>query len=147
MTDREYLKLKELGELFNTTSHKVGRWLMTLEYRTKGQPSCKAFRDGLVGRKDYDGHPHWLWHRERTVAALENAGHRLAAVPPNATSVLKGPFSVRKLENERFEIVSDDGSAAVTVWGEENAVFIAKVLNYCNDRQMFPRTSFRTRIY
>jgi len=73
----EYATMKEIGTVFGVSSHTVGRKLLELGYRTeKKKPSGKAFQEGMVQQKhtfDYANYL-WAWHREKTVAVLEQAG-------------------------------------------------------------------------
>jgi hypothetical protein len=75
----EYLTQTQLGEIFGTTSHQVGRWLKELGLRTvNNQPSPTAIKGGLVQQVTMaDGVCTFTtWHKEKTVALLERAGLR-----------------------------------------------------------------------
>lgn len=68
--------------MFGMTSHKIGKALEEMGFRTEDhRPSCKAFSLGLVERRFTEDHQHylWAWHHEKTVALLEQAGLRRIA--------------------------------------------------------------------
>ncbi len=80
----EYVSLTEIGILFDTSSHWIGRWLEALGLWVPcGKATSKARIEGLVNpikSKKYDsGCPERLntWHRAKTVAVLVAAGHKL----------------------------------------------------------------------
>ena len=73
----KYATMKEIGEEFSTTSHKVGKKLKELGYRThKGRPNEKAFEENLVNQRWADDSFNylWAWDKDKTIAILENAG-------------------------------------------------------------------------
>ena len=78
----ECATMKEIGKMFGMTSHKVGKALKEMGFRTEeGKPSDKAFALGLVEQKWTQDHQHylWAWHRQKTVGLLEQAGLRRIA--------------------------------------------------------------------
>ena len=83
----EYVSLTELGILFNTSSHLVGRWLEALGFWTQcGKPTRKARDAGLVRSREYLSACECslnTWHLERTVAVLIRMG-RLLRKPARA---------------------------------------------------------------
>lgn len=79
MTD-EFLSLTELGKVYGVSSHKMGKWLMTLGLRDKNKkPSRAAFENGFVQQRDsiQPGTYFWVWHKEKTMWALEKTGHNM----------------------------------------------------------------------
>ena len=75
----DYSTMKEIGEEFGVTSHKIGKVLKDLGYRTdKGRPSDKAFEECLVNQRWTDDSFNylWAWDREKTIGILEKAGLR-----------------------------------------------------------------------
>jgi hypothetical protein len=54
----EYLNLGQLGEVFGTTSHQVGRWLTKIGLRYESANGKKPSRDAYSGGyvKDVQGH-------------------------------------------------------------------------------------------
>jgi hypothetical protein len=73
----EYMSLTELGKLYGVSSHKIGKWLVDLGLRTQAKkPSPRAFRDGFVEQRPstQPATYFWVWHAERTMKALEQAG-------------------------------------------------------------------------
>jgi hypothetical protein len=79
-----FCTMRNLGAVFDVSSHVIGRTLKGLGLRTQdGQPSEQAKESGLV--KQVAGPQSWvslwLWHRERTVAILEEVGFEPADQP------------------------------------------------------------------
>jgi len=73
----EVTTMREIGRLFGVTNHTIGRKLKELGFRTAdGKPSSEAFNRGLVEQKWTDDHQHycWVWHVNKTVPLLEQAG-------------------------------------------------------------------------
>jgi hypothetical protein len=130
----EHLTLTQLGEVFGVSSHQIGNWLVTLGLRSdQKRPSREAFAGGYVTTAPSRGQGYnYVWHAEKTVKALVDAG-RPVAVPPGcallAPCVLHGPFVCRPHAAIGSEIVNGDGTVAVWVTGEENAAFLCRVLN------------------
>jgi hypothetical protein len=73
----DYMTMKEIGALFGTTSHKIGRELKALGWRTsEGKPSYAAFQAGLCEQRwtqDWMNYC-WAWDCEKTVRLLEENG-------------------------------------------------------------------------
>lgn len=67
----------------------------------------------------------FVWDRDRTIEALRKAGRRAKGSPPPE---LTGPFELRTMADDSFEIVGGDGLVA-TVIGERNANRMMKVLD------------------
>lgn len=130
----EFMTLTQLGELFGESNQKVGKWLLKLGLRTTAnKPSREAFGGGYVevGPSRNQGY-NYVWHSEKTVAALTAAGHKLAVHPACellAPCQLNGPFEVRTNKSFGFEIVNGDGTVAVWVRGKKNAKFVSDLLN------------------
>jgi hypothetical protein len=143
----EYMSLTQIGQVFGTTSHQVGRWLLKLGLRTQTKqgmkPSAEAFEGGYVKDVPSRGQGYvWAWHSEKTVTALEKAGHWLCISPSSellAACVLNGPFQHRRNHHAGFEIVNGDGTVAITVVGEQNARFLWDVLNAADRRGVISR--------
>lgn len=133
----QYMSLTQIGEVFGTTSHQVGRWLAKIGLRTEGKQGLKPSREAYAGGYVMDVPSRnqgyiWAWHTEKTVKALEDAGHKVAIQPGNALLLpckLSGPFQHRANPQFGYEIVNADGSVAVLVTGEENARFVCQLLN------------------
>lgn len=143
----EYLTLGQLGDVFGETSHTVGKWLLTLGLRFEGKlglrPTKAALDGGYVkpGPSRNQGY-NWVWHAEKTVKALLDAGHRPMSPPPAAVvapEALNGPFATRPHPQIGFEVVSGDGTVAVWVHGEENARVVAKVLTVADKHGLIGR--------
>ncbi len=66
------------------------------------------------------------WYRDRTIHALEAAGH--LRVDQEKSNRLIGPFEARRSGINGFEIVSSDGTTGVWVIGEENANELVKLM-------------------
>ena len=124
----------QLGSLFGTTSHKVGRWLVEIGLRTpEGRPSREAYQGRYCETAPaHGGGYHWAWATQKTVEALERAGHRRVNPPPLdlvEPLPLAGPFTDRMSEDGRVEVVGADGNVGVIVMGEENARAVIQLLN------------------
>jgi hypothetical protein len=79
-----FCTMRNLGAVFDVSSHVIGRALKGLGLRTQdGQPSDQAKEIALV--KEVNGPQPWvslwLWHRDRTVALLEEVGFEPADQP------------------------------------------------------------------
>jgi hypothetical protein len=69
----DFWTMKEIGAVFNTTSHKVGKKLKELGLRTAdGRPSRQAFEAGLCDQRWTSDRMNycWAWHAEETVRLL-----------------------------------------------------------------------------
>ena len=136
MSANFFATLTELGELFDVSSHKIGRWLTEIGLRTgEKRPSRAAFDGGFVEKADNgrNGGYFYVWHREKTITALGLAGHfpTVQVKRPDQPSNprLIGPFEVRATSDGRFEIVGSDTLVAMWVWGDRNAAKVAEVLS------------------
>jgi len=130
----KHMTLTQLGQLFGVTSHRVGKWLVDIGLRTnEGRPSAQAHRGQFVETAPSRNQGYiWAWHAERTVAALEEAGHHRVSPPPLdlvEPPALVDPFSLRPAEGGAFDIVSADGGVGVRVWGSTNAALVRKLLD------------------
>lgn len=133
----EYMSLTQIGDIFGTTSHKVGRWLVKIGLRYEGKQglraSKKAHDEGYVKDVGTGGGGYmWAWHTEKTVKALEDAGHEVVIQPGHdllAPCRLNGPFEYRPNSQFGHEVVNGDGTVAVCVTGEENVRFVTRLLN------------------
>lgn len=133
----EYLTLGQLGEVFGTTSHKVGRWLVQIGLRYESKQGLKPSRDAYGGGfvKDVPSRNQgycYAWHAEKSIKALVEAGHKVSIQPGHellAPCRLNGPFRYRPNAQIGHEIVNADGSVAVCVTGEDNARFLTRLLN------------------
>lgn len=119
----KYMTLTQIGAIFGVSSHQVGKWLVEIGLRTPTKrPSREAFSGGYVeqGPSRNQGY-NWCWDSEKTVEALEIAGHRRIPNPPQGLvdpPTLNGPFRTNPNSSNGFDIVSGDGSVAVVVTGE-----------------------------
>lgn len=140
----KFMSLSQLGEVFGVSNQQVGKWLVQLGLRTSdNKPSAEAFQGGYVEQMPSRNQGYtWSWHSEKTVAALEAAGHLRVLNPPSELvqpPALKGPFSLRKNGDGTHQIVSTDGAVAVAVAGEGNAAFVKKLLNAAQKVGMIER--------
>lgn len=81
MLNDDYLSLEEIGLFLGTTSHRIGRLLKALGYRTlDGKPSNKAIRVGLA-QKRYGHYTTdryvWAWHKKKIFPILKTVEMRL----------------------------------------------------------------------
>ena len=80
----DFLSQTELGKLYGVSSHKIGKWLLDLGLRTKdNKPSRTAFEAGFVDQRPstQPGTYFWVWHSEKTMQALDKAGHKRVEAP------------------------------------------------------------------
>jgi hypothetical protein len=124
----------QLGSLFGTTSHQIGKWLLEIGLRTEsGKPSTEAFQGKYCETAPSHGQGyHYVWVVDKTVTALERAGHRRINPPPLdlvEPPPLIGPFSERVCTDGRVEILGSDGSVSLIVLGEQNAGFVLRLLH------------------
>ncbi len=130
----EFMTLTQIGEVFGESNQQVGKWLAKLGLRTDAnRPSRTAFDGGYVKAGPSRGQGYnWVWHSEKTVRALTEAGHKLALHPACellAPCQLNGPFEYRPNPAFGFEVANGDGTVAVWVRGERNARFVCNLLN------------------
>ena len=132
----EFMNQGQIGDLFGESSHVVGKWLTNMGLRKNGSPSSEAFQKKLVIQNHANGGYNYVWHTERTVAELENAGHKRVAAPP-ATVVepppLSGPFTLRAAKDETWQLVGSNNEVAIIVTGEANAKVVSRLLNSVHD--------------
>jgi hypothetical protein len=134
----EFSSMTDLGRMFGATSHVMGRWLIEIGLRTDDKkPSREAFAAGYVEQAPTgrgNGGYFWVWNTEKTITALEKAGHRradqhAAPAPTQSISRLVPPFSPHRSSENGFELPGGDGAVAIWVWGEDNARLVAAALN------------------
>lgn len=143
----EHMSLTQIGEVFGTTSHQVGRWLTQIGLRYESKQGKKPSRDAYAGGfvKDVPSRNQgycWVWHVEKTVKALEGAGHKVAIQPGHellAPCRLNGPFQCRTNPQFGHEVVNGDGTVAVCVTGEDNARFLTRLLNLADKHGVVAR--------
>jgi hypothetical protein len=87
-----------LGEMFGATSHQVGKWLEDIGLRENKKPSWKAHQGGFVqtaptGRAE--GRYYFVWEKQKTVAALIEAGHSLDERPDDGR-ILRPEQNIRR---------------------------------------------------
>lgn len=130
----EFLSQTDLGKLFDASSHDIGKWLVECGLRTDGKPTQRALNGGYVsqasihrGGQDrcFD-----VWHKIKTIAALEAAGHRQKLrFDPESDGKLRGPFEAEKFSVSGFNLFDAEGNFAIVVFGENNAEAILDLLN------------------
>lgn len=75
MTEKIYKTMKEIGAEIGMTSHKVGKRLKELGFRTgDGKPSKLAFASNMVEQKWTEDRQNYLWTRDvaKTTKALKD---------------------------------------------------------------------------
>lgn len=124
-----YVNQTELGTLFGVSSHVIGRWLVEIGLRTADkQPSPAAFRGGYLEKSGLEnGGYFYKWHRAKTVAALEQAGHQQIA--QMSAGRLNGPFTARQSSVNGYQIVNGDGTVSTWNMGKENARDLSCLMN------------------
>ena len=88
MNDDDYVTMSELGPLFGTTSHQIGKTLKVANLRTPtGNPTLPAIERGLTRR--FEGPkpwiPLWKWHKEKILFYLEYYGLRRVETAANGS--------------------------------------------------------------
>jgi hypothetical protein len=74
MMENEFMIMREIGKLFGTTSHAIGRKLKELRLRDDdGTPTWKAINGGYCKKywTEDMAHYSWTWHAEKTVRLLQ----------------------------------------------------------------------------
>lgn len=131
---KPHLTLAELGRVFGISEAKIAKQLTDMNLRTsKGKPSFKAFSEKWVKSiNSQDSNDKYVWHGQRTVAALVEDGKKPVVPPPTelfAPSNLDGPFKIRTNSDSPHEIVGANGEVEVWVAGDLNAQIVCKLLN------------------
>ena len=127
----EFDSMTDLGTIFGVTSHKLGKWLVAIGLRTSDKkPSQKAFDEGFVtsaptGR---GAGYFYLWHRERTIQAVEAAGH--FRVDQEIAKGLIGPFEAVRSSTNGYVVNGDNGTSGVWIYGEDNAARLVALMNF-----------------
>lgn len=149
-----YMSLRQLGELYGVTSHKVGKWLKDLELRDEeGLPTKKA-HDGRYCKQTSAGEKCtlWVWEAEKTVAVLKNDGHPMLLDPPRdlvSPAILNGPFAVRATSDSICVIENGDESDCIRVNNKMTADVVVRLLNAAHksghlDRMCQPQRLLQT---
>lgn len=131
----DYLSQTELGKLFGATSHEVGKWLLDIGLRNEWmKPSKRAFDEGFISSTGTNrgsvGGYFYVWEKEKTVAALQAAGHRLKPhFDPAIDGRLRGPFEAKQISANGFELSDAEGHVAIIVMGTKNTDRVTAVLN------------------
>jgi hypothetical protein len=128
--------LTELGTMFGVSSHVIGRWLVEIGLRTPDKrPSAEAFEGGYCQQAPTGrGQGYfWVWHAQKTIAALEKAGHSRKESAPQAGRLV-GPFTLEQSDTSEFRIVGTDGTVSVWVQGELKARQVLGLLNLGHDQ-------------
>ena len=123
-----YMTQTELGVVFGATSHEIGKWLTDIDLRHDKQPSQRAFAEGFVAQAPLDnGGSFYKWDADKTIKALENAGHRRKT--PVSSEKIAGPFTAEKSSMNGYEILNGNGTVAIWVTGQWNAETVTALLN------------------
>jgi hypothetical protein len=129
------LSQKQLGQVFDATSHEVGRWLREAGLRDGSEPTAAAQAQGIAMKVTTapGAIPFWAWDKVRTIAALEAAGHRRAGatdiLPERKRPTLRGPFALKANGGDGYEIVNRDGETVIWCRGDEAALRLQKLLD------------------
>jgi hypothetical protein len=132
----DFITMTELGVLFGETSHVIGKWLVAIGLRTpERRPSAKAFEGRYCQQAPLDncnGY-FYVWHRQRTIAALEAAGHRrVEQQSQEAKSIpatLVGPFTTEQSGSDTYVIRNGAGVKFGWIVGKRAAWCVAGLLN------------------
>ncbi len=81
--ENEYVCMRDIGRFYAVSSHKVGRELKELGYRSNdGKPTRRAIVEKIVREipvKDMPERKQWVWHKARVMELLEVFGWERAA--------------------------------------------------------------------
>lgn len=157
----DFATLTQLGRSFGVSSHVIGKWLVEIGLRTKEKkPSRAAFERELVKQAPTgrgSGY-FWVWNRQKTLAALEAAGHHptcdsvaAAESRPVESAIhrsqgqlqlspqarLIGPFEARRNSENGFEIVSGDGTVSLWGYGQHKVEKVVALLNLAYRHGLF----------
>lgn len=106
----EYLNQTQLGELFGVSSHAIGKWLEESGLKKDKMPSHRAHSGNYCKRTDNGkGGWYYVWHRKKTIRALEKAGHERKDKPLPIGQGLHGPFVLREV-GDFCEVLNGDGT-------------------------------------
>ena len=92
-------------------------------------PSNQAIERGYCQATENErGIRYYIWHRVKTIKALETAGYKQAKneAPP---AKIGGPFAAEPSGEAGYKVISGDGTTAIWVLGEENARMVVAALN------------------
>jgi len=142
---QEYMNMNELGLLFAVSGKQAGKWLKELGLRDRfGNPTQRAYDEKLTSY-DYERHGTYttLWHAEKVVTILEQAGHRRSGHPPELLEAPKlvGPFSIREADHNTWQLVGNDGEVAIVVTGDANARAVQRVMNIAHRAGMLEKST------
>jgi hypothetical protein len=141
----EFSTMRQLGRLFGVSSHEMGRWLVAIGLRSMDKrPSYDAFDRKFVEQAPTGrgtGY-FWVWHTEKTVAALERAGYRRIGQEekkpePTGDVPLVGPFTARQSSVNGYEVLDANGVVGVWVAGQVNVGPAVASLNLGHDHGLF----------
>lgn len=130
----EFLNQTDLGKLFGGTSHDVGKWLKHVGLRAAdGRPTAMAKEGGFtkqVSTNRCDGQDYTVWHVEKTIQALEEAGYRrLVEAPTINADYRNGPFSFGSKDRLTYQIRNSAGQVVCVLSDEHLAEQTTKLLN------------------
>lgn len=75
MTDDTYVKMRDIGRIFDKTSHDVGRLLKHYGFRSEnGKPTAKSFECHLIRVVWSGDYYSWDWSLAKTSTLLESLG-------------------------------------------------------------------------
>lgn len=123
-----FVNQHDLGKHFNLSPKKVGDLLDAIGLRNgSNNPTPEAFAGGYVAKSNHPNGWYYVWHLQKTVAALEAAGHK--RVPQPSTAKPTGPFSTVRRKGDEWLVLNSDGTYSVVVLGEDNAKRLVAVFN------------------
>lgn len=129
----EYVSITQLGEMFGVTRNEMGQYLADIGWRVREggtlSPSNQAIERGYCQATENErGIRYYIWHRVKTIKALETAGYKQAKneAPP---AKIGGPFAAEPSGEAGYKVISGDGTTAIWVLGEENARMVVAALN------------------
>ena len=104
-----FMSQTQLGQLFNVSSQKIGKWLKEIGLReADGRPTVDAIREGFCKpvATEYTT-TMWSWHSEKTVAALRQAGHELLELLPGNLTQSPRPWDTTfSIDNQIDQVIT-----------------------------------------
>lgn len=132
----ETLTQRQLGLLFDVSSHVIGDWLEQVGLRDEQtkKPTREAHMEGYCEQVMNGTGYFWSWRSQPTVERLIASGHQLVLELPESIVVppaLNGPFRLSAQKSNC--VLNDDGSLAAMATSKRNAEMILKLLQ-CGHR-------------
>jgi len=139
--DFEFVTQTQLAAIYGIGTKIMGRWLVKAGLRdSELDPTTMALQNGYCKLIRNDAEiVFWVWHRNKTIAALRVAGYDAECEQPEtilATGLL-GPFSLYQTNEDGFQVRNNDKTCCVFVRGEKVANKVVALFNHVDGRGGF----------